>query len=31
MGTWKVIGVMAGFCAVFLALLIGLALGGLQS
>ncbi len=31
MGLWKVIGIMAGFCALFLFLLIGLALGGLQS
>lgn len=31
MGLWKVVGIMAGFCAVFLSLLIGLALGGLKS
>lgn len=31
MGMWKVIGAMAGLCALFLTLLIGLALGGLKS
>lgn len=30
MGMWKVIGALAGLCAVFIALLIGLGLGGLK-
>lgn len=28
---WKVMGILGGFCAIFMALLIGLALGGLKA
>jgi len=30
MGMWKVIGAMAGLCALFIFLLIGLSIGGLK-
>jgi hypothetical protein len=30
MSMWQTIGILMGFCAVFMALLIGLALGGLK-
>jgi len=31
MGLWKVIGLLAGLCAVFISLLVGLAIGGLKT